>query len=159
MTISEYPQQLDDKFISALLQQVPYIVLSIDIEPVETEDAFKEIDNAQMKTDAEKVRFNKKSVERSRLYIFRAAADAGADRIIANIRKEMTENDQQMFLSLLTVTYFADTLEDLALETDALKNTRQTITADSPSCIFSRNAPLTRPCLMACAASRVCARC
>ena len=38
MTISEYPQQLDDKFISALLQQVPYIVLSIDIEPVETED-------------------------------------------------------------------------------------------------------------------------
>lgn len=63
MTISEYPQQLDDKFISALLQQVPYIVLSIDIEPVETEDAFKEIDNAQMKTDAEKVRFNKKSVE------------------------------------------------------------------------------------------------
>ena len=29
MTISEYPQQLDDKFISALLQQVPYIVLSI----------------------------------------------------------------------------------------------------------------------------------
>ena len=33
MTISEYPQQLDDKFISALLQQVPYIVLSIDIEP------------------------------------------------------------------------------------------------------------------------------
>lgn len=63
MTISEYPQQLDDKFISALLQQVPYIVLSIDIEPVETDDAFKEIDNAQMKTDAEKVRFNKKSVE------------------------------------------------------------------------------------------------
>lgn len=47
MTISEYPQQLDDKFISALLQQVPYIVLSIDIEPVETEDAFKEIDNVQ----------------------------------------------------------------------------------------------------------------
>ena len=35
----------------------------------------------------------------------------------------MTENDQQMFLSLLTVTYFADTLEDLALETDALKTT------------------------------------
>lgn len=47
MTISEYPQQLDDKFISALLQQVPYIVLSIDIEPVETEDAFKEIDNIE----------------------------------------------------------------------------------------------------------------
>ena len=42
MTISWYPRQLDDKFISTLLQQVPYIVLSITIQPVETEDAFKE---------------------------------------------------------------------------------------------------------------------
>ena len=123
MTISEYPQQLDDKFISALLQQVPYIVLSIDIEPVETEDAFKEIDSAQMKTDAEKVRFNKKSVENLDFTSSVPQRTQEQDRIIANIRKEMTENDQQMFLSLLTVTYFADTLEDLALETDALKTT------------------------------------
>ena len=104
MTISEYPQQLDDKFISALLQQVPYIVLSIDIEPVETEDAFKEIDNAQMKTDAEKVRFNKKSVENLDFTSSVPQRTQEQDRIIANIRKEMTENDQQMFLSLLTVT-------------------------------------------------------
>lgn len=123
MTISEYPQQLDDKFISALLQQVPYIVVSIDIEPVETEDAFKEIDNAQMKTDAEKVRFNKKSVENLDFTSSVPQRTQEQDRIIASIRKEMTENDQQMFLSLLTVTYFADTLEDLALETDALKTT------------------------------------
>ena len=123
MTISEYPQQLDDKFISALLQQVPYIVLSIDIEPVETEDAFKEIDNAQMKTDAEKVRFNKKTVENLDFTSSVPQRTQEQDRIIASIRKEMTENDQQMFLSLLTVTYFADTLEDLALETDALKTT------------------------------------
>ena len=123
MTISEYPQQLDDKFISALLQQVPYIVLSIDIEPVETEDAFKEIDSAQMKTDAEKVRFNKKSVENLDFTSSVPQRTQEQDRIIASIRKEMTENDQQMFLSLLTVTYFADTLEDLALETDALKTT------------------------------------
>lgn len=116
MTISEYPQQLDDKFISALLQQVPYIVLSIDIEPVETEDAFKEIDNAQMKTDAEKVHFNKKSVENLDFTSSVPQRTQEQDRIIASIRKEMTENDQQMFLSLLTVTYFADTLEDLALE-------------------------------------------
>ena len=96
MTISEYPQQLDDKFISALLQQVPYIVLSIDIEPVETEDAFKEIDNAQMKTDAEKVRFNKKSVENLDFTSSVPQRTQEQDRIIASIRKEMTENDQHM---------------------------------------------------------------
>ena len=74
MTISEYPQQLDDKFISALLQQVPYIVLSIDIEPVETEDAFKEIDSAQMKTDAETLLPPYRSGRRSRTASLPASA-------------------------------------------------------------------------------------
>ena len=63
MTIAQYPQQLDDKFIATLLQQVPYIVLSIAIQPVETEDAYREIEDSRMKTDAEKVRFNRKTVE------------------------------------------------------------------------------------------------
>ena len=63
MTISWYPRQLDDKFISTLLQQVPYVVLSITIQPVETEDAYQELDDSRMKTDAEKVRFNRKTVE------------------------------------------------------------------------------------------------
>ena len=34
MTIAQYPQQLSDNFVATLLQQVPYIVLSIDITPV-----------------------------------------------------------------------------------------------------------------------------
>lgn len=63
MTIAQYPQQLDDKFIATLLQQVPYIVLSIAIQPVETEDAYREIEDSRMKTDAEKVQFNRKTVE------------------------------------------------------------------------------------------------
>ena len=76
-----------------------------------------------MKTDAEKVRFNKKSVENLDFTSSVPQRTQEQDRIIASIRKEMTEHDQQMFLTLLTVTYFADTLEDLALETDALKAT------------------------------------
>ena len=102
---------------------MPYIVLSIDIEPVETEDAFKaKLTMRRCKTDAEKVRFNKKSVENLDFTSSVPQRTQEQDRIIASIRKEMTENDQQMFLSLLTVTYFADTLEDLALETRCTEN-------------------------------------
>ena len=54
MTIAQYPQQLSDNFVATLLQQVPYIVLSIDITPVETEDAMREIEASQMKIDSEK---------------------------------------------------------------------------------------------------------
>lgn len=42
---------------------------------------------------------------------------------------------------------------------DDITFTFKSITADSPSCIFSRNAPLIRLCPTVCAASRACARC
>ena len=63
MTIAQYPQQLSDNFVATLLQQVPYIVLSIDITPVETEDAMREIEASQMKIDSEKYRANRRNVE------------------------------------------------------------------------------------------------
>ena len=111
MTISEYPQQLDDKFVAALLQQVPYIVLSIDIEPVETEDAFKEIDNAQMKTDAEKVRFNKKSVENLDFTSSVPQRTQEQDRIIASIDRAL----RSIYKPLIESKYTAPcpTIKDL----------------------------------------------
>ncbi len=63
MTIAQYPQQLSDNFVATLLQQVLYIVLSIDITPVETEDAMREIEASQMKIDSEKYRANRRNVE------------------------------------------------------------------------------------------------
>ena len=63
MTVAQYPQQLSDNFVATLLQQVPYIVLSIDVTPVETEDAMREIEASQMKIDSEKYRANRRNVE------------------------------------------------------------------------------------------------
>jgi len=123
MTIAQYPQQLDDKFIATLLQQVPYIVLSIAIQPVETEDAYREIENSRMKTDAEKVRFNRKTVENLDFVATVPYKTQAQEKNIEYIRTEMAEHDQQMFLVLLSVAYFADTLDELKAETAALKTT------------------------------------
>lgn len=123
MTIAQYPQQLDDKFIATLLQQVPYIVLSIAIQPVETEDAYREIEDSRMKTDAEKVRFNRKTVENLDFVATVPYKTQAQEKNIEYIRTEMAENDQQMFLVLLSAAYFADTLDELKAETAALKTT------------------------------------
>lgn len=101
MTIAQYPQQLDDKFIATLLQQVPYIVLSIAIQPVETEDAYREIEDSRMKTDAEKVRFNRKTVENLDFVATVPYKTQAQEKNIEYIRTEMAEHDQQMFLVLL----------------------------------------------------------
>ena len=121
MTITQYPQKLDDKFISTVLQQVPYIVLSIDITPIDSGDAFKEIDTARMKTDAEKVRFNRKSVDNLDFTSSVPYRTQAQEKSIEEIRSRMVEDDQQLFQTLLTVAYFADSPEELAQQTDALK--------------------------------------
>lgn len=58
MGMVQYPQKLDDKLFATLLQQALYVVLSIDVVPVESEDAYKEIEADRMKVDADKVRFD-----------------------------------------------------------------------------------------------------
>ena len=159
MTISWYPRQLDDKFISTLLQQVPYIVLSITIQPVETEDAYRELDDSHMKTDAEKVRFNRKTVENLDFVATVPYKTQAQEKNIEYIRTEMAEHDQQMFLVLLSVAYFADSLEDSRLKLLPSEPRRRTLTAALPSFDCSRNGHSIRLCLTDCGRFPVCAPC
>ena len=121
MSITQYPQMLDDRFVTTLLGQVPYIVLSIDVVPVDSEDAQRAVDDARMTVDAEKVRFNRKAVDRldfTSNIPHQVQQQSGA---IEAFQTDLSDGDQQMFLTLLTVAYFADTIDDLNQETDALK--------------------------------------
>ena len=122
MTIAQYPQQLNDKFVATLLQQVPYIVLSIDITPVETEDALREIDASQMKIDSEKFRANRRNVENLDFMATISPRNQQQEKYTAAIRNAINEEDQQVFMVLLSVAYFADSLEEIKQETDALQS-------------------------------------
>lgn len=122
MTIAQYPQQLSDNFVATLLQQVPYIVLSIDITPVETEDAMREIEASQMKIDSEKYRANRRNVENLDFMATISPRNQQQEKYTAEIRNAICEGDQQVFMVLLSVAYFADTLEEIRQETDALQS-------------------------------------
>ncbi len=63
MSIMQYPQKLEDTLISELLEKVPYMVLSIDVLPVESEDAAHALDDVRMKVEADKVRFDRRSID------------------------------------------------------------------------------------------------
>lgn len=121
MSMSYFPQRIDDKLISTLLQQVPYIILTMDFVPIETEDAYKTLADYRMKVDADKVRFNRKSVDNLDFTANVPQRTQEEENTLNQWQRDMTDNDQQMFLTLLTVAYFADDLEELRQETDALK--------------------------------------
>ena len=122
MTIAQYPQQLSDNFVATLLQQVPYIVLSIDITPVETEDAMREIEASQMKIDSEKYRANRRNVENLDFMATISPRNQQQEKYTAEIRNAICEGDQQIFMVLLSVAFFADTPDELRQETDALQS-------------------------------------
>ena len=122
MTIAQYPQQLSDNFVATLLQQVPYIVLSIDITPVETEDAMREIEASQMKIDSEKYRANRRNVENLDFMATISPRNQQQEKYTAEIRNAICEGDQQVFMVLLSVAFFADTPDELRQETDALQS-------------------------------------
>lgn len=121
MSITQYPQMLDDRFITTLLQQVPYIVLSIDVVPVDSEDAQKAVDDARMTVDAEKLRFNRKSVENLDFTSSIPHAVQTQEIAVEKFQTDLSDRDQQMFLTLLTVATFANTQEELEQAIDALK--------------------------------------
>ena len=122
MTIAQYPQQLSDNFVATLLQQVPYIVLGIDITPVETEDAMREIEASQMKIDSEKYRANRRNVENLDFMATISPRNQQQEKYTAEIRNAICEGDQQVFMVLLSVAFFADTPDELRQETDALQS-------------------------------------
>lgn len=121
MSMSYFPQRIDDKLVTTLLQQVPYIILTMDFVPIETEDAYKTLAYYRMKVDADKVRFNRKSVDNLDFTANVPQRTQEEENTLNQWQRDMTDNDQQMFLTLLTVAYFADDLEELRQETDALK--------------------------------------
>lgn len=121
MSLMAYPRRLDDNLIPSLLRQAPYIVVSLDVVPVETKDAYREIENSRMKVDADKVRFNRKSVDNldfTSSVPYRVQAQS---EIVEKYQRDLSDHGQQMFLTLLTAVYFAGSLEELEQETDALK--------------------------------------
>lgn len=121
MSMSYFPQRIDDKLVTTLLQQVPYIILTLDFVPIETEDAYKTLADYRMKVDADKVRFNRKSVDNLDFTANVPQRTQEEENTLNQWQQDMSDNDQQMFLALLTVAYFADDLEELNQETDALK--------------------------------------
>ncbi len=121
MAISNYPVMMDDRLVPTLLQKVPYIMLSIDVVPVEPEDGFRALDDAQMKVDADKVRFNRKAVDNLDFTSTVPRSVQQQDKGLKQYHHNMVEEDQRMHLTLLTVSCFADDLDDLNASVTTLK--------------------------------------
>lgn len=132
MSIMQYPQKLEDTLIAELLEKVPYMVLSIDVLPVESEDAAHALDDVRMKVEADKVRFNRRSIDNLDFTSSVPHEVQEQEKILDLYDRDMGQQDQRMYLTLLTAAYFANSAEELTSETAALK-----AVASSKHCRFT----------------------
>lgn len=82
----------------------------------------REIEASQMKIDSEKFRANRRNVENLDFMATISPRNQQQEKYTAEIRNAICEGDQQVFMVLLSVAFFADTPDELRQETDALQS-------------------------------------
>ncbi|MDO4318682.1 MAG: DUF87 domain-containing protein [Lachnospiraceae bacterium] len=123
--LKDYGSYIKGDFISKLLDVNRYLVLSIDLLPVPTEDAVKEARNRLMGIESNIAKHSRKQVENKNFsghipYEFQNQRDD----IIAFL-DALTKQDQHMFLGVMTICHRAATREDLDKDTASLVSIAQ----------------------------------
>lgn len=121
LAMATFAQSLPDNLIPALLRKVPYVVLCMDVQPVSREDAARAVDDFKMKLDADKGRFNRKSVGNMDFVTNLPHYIQEQEQIIEHYHKALSEQDEQMFLVNFMICCFSSSEEELKREIAALK--------------------------------------
>lgn len=130
--LKNYPSYMSDSFIKELTDIPKNIVLSIDITPIPTDTALKEIQNKSLAVETDITRWQNKQNQNNN---FSAIPPLHLTEARDNMREfidDLTTRDQRMTLCVMTLVHIADTKEQLDSDTDTIKSI-----ADSKNCELS----------------------
>lgn len=111
---------LDDALIYRLTNFTRNMMISIDILPIPTEQAIRKVQNTILAVETDITRWQRRQNDN---YNFSALIPPHLETSRNNAREmlqELTENDQRMFLSQLTLIHLADDINQLNQDTDTL---------------------------------------
>lgn len=120
--LKNYPSYLNDTFIKELTDLYRNLIVSIDIQPVPTDTALKEIHKLTLAAETDITRWQSRQNEKNN---FSAALPFHLTEARSNMREmldDLTTRDQRMTLCIMTVVHVADTKEQLDADTDTIKS-------------------------------------
>ena len=118
--LKEYASFMKDDMVSKLTESVKNIMLSIDILPIPTDEAVKEIQNKILAVETDITRWQRKQNEN---YNFSASIPYEMRQMRAETEEfldDLTARDERMMFALLTIVHTADDMEQLDADTEAL---------------------------------------
>ena len=118
--LKDYASYIKDSMISALSDFPRSLMLSIDILPIPTDEAVKEIQSRIMSIETDITRWQQRQNDKNN---FTAAVPYDLEQLRGEAKEflsDLTERDQRMMFAVVTLVHIADNLEQLDADTDAL---------------------------------------
>ena len=118
--LKEYASYIEDDMISDLSDFDRSLMLSIDILPIPTDEAVKEIQSRILGIESDITRWQQRQNDRNN---FTAAIPYELEQLRSETKEflsDLTERDQRMIFAVVTLVHIADTLEQLDADTETL---------------------------------------
>ena len=123
--LKDYASFIADDMLVKLADVSRNIMLSVDLLPIPTDEAIKEIQNKILAVETDITRWQRKQNEN---YNFSATIPYEMELMreeAKNFLEELTANDERMMFALLTVVHLSDDLKQLDADTEALRSAAQ----------------------------------
>jgi len=118
--LKDYASYIEDDMISDLSDFPRSLMLSIDILPIPTDEAVREIQGRILGVETDITRWQQRQNDKNN---FNATVPYELEQLRAETKEflsDLTERDQRMIFAVVTLVHIADTLEQLDADTEAL---------------------------------------
>ena len=118
--LKDYASFISDKFVTKLTDQSRSMMLSIDIVPVATDEAVREVERKMLGVETNITNWQRRQNANNNFSAIVPYDMEQQRRETKEYMTDLTSRDQRMLLSVLTIVHLADSKAELDADTDAL---------------------------------------
>lgn len=118
--LKDYAAFISDQFVNKLTDQSRSMMLSIDIVPVATDEAVREVERKMLGVETNITNWQRRQNANNNFSAMVPYDMEQQRRETKEYMNDLTGRDQRMMLAVLTMIHFADTKEQLDADTEAL---------------------------------------
>ena len=120
--LKDYPAYLEDSFVKELTELNRNLILSIDIQPIPTDKALKEIQNQSLAVETDITRWQNKQNQNNNFSAIPPMQLTDARDTMRSMLDDLTMRDQRMTLCVMTLVHVADNKAQLDADTDTIRS-------------------------------------
>ncbi|MDL2287954.1 ATP-binding protein [Oscillospiraceae bacterium OttesenSCG-928-F05] len=121
--LADYASYIKDSMISELCDYDRNLMLSIDIQPIATDEAVKLVNRQMLSIDTDRARFQSKQNKAGNFSAYIPYEMEQAQAEAREFLDDLTTRDQRMMFVYVTIVHLADTYKKLQSDTEQLVST------------------------------------